>query len=73
MKEEQLVRSAIALVQIGKKLDASRSRLKQLVEQGIPYESDEMKAALNECMLLDAQWKSIEKQHLSLKHSLYQI
>ena len=71
MKKNPLIHSAIELVRLGEMLEASRNKLKQLVEEGIAYDSDDMKAALNECMLLDAQWKSLEKQHLDLRQSLY--
>ena len=41
-----LVLSAIALVKVGEKLEHAKIHLKKLVEQGFPYESEEMMAAL---------------------------
>ena len=53
-----------------KKLEKSRSRLKILVEQGVPYDSDKMRTALEECISLDALWKQKEQEYLKLKESV---
>ena len=46
---------------------AARDRLRQLVEQGVPYSSDEMRRAVQDFKELDRQWKELEKQHLELR------
>lgn len=67
MKENALVRTAIELIQLGKRLEKARGELRRLVESGTPYESDEMKEALQACMALDLQWRALEQRYLALK------
>ncbi|MBP3412020.1 MAG: hypothetical protein J6K89_02050 [Oscillospiraceae bacterium] len=50
--KRELIGSAIELVKIGKKLEDSRNRMKTLVEQGVPYDSEDMRTALEECLML---------------------
>ena len=68
--KKALVSSAIELVQIGKRLETARGKLRQLVESGVPYDSDEMKEALQACMALNLQWSALEQRHLALKGEL---
>ena len=42
-KKNELVLSALNLVRVGEALEAAKGKLKQLVDQGVPYESEEMK------------------------------
>lgn len=58
-KKNELVLSAIALVKVGEALEAAKVKLKGLVDQGLPYESDEINTALNECMELQQQWRDL--------------
>ena len=44
-KKNELVLSAITLVRVGETLEEAKGKLKQLVDQGVPYESEEMKKA----------------------------
>ena len=67
MKENALVRTAIELIQLRKRLEKARGELRRLVESGTPYESDEMKEALQACMALDLQWRALEQRYLALK------
>ena len=66
-KKNELVLSAITLVRIGEALEEAKGKLKQLVDQGVPYESEEMKKALEECLLLQQEWKVLEAEHVRLK------
>ena len=66
-KKNELVLSAIALVQVGEVLEAAKGKLKTLVEQGVPYESEEMKAALQDYLSLQQQWTKLETEHLKLR------
>ena len=50
----------------------TRDKLKKLVEQGVPYDSKEMKDAYREFSELDAQWKELEKQHIELRDEIEQ-
>ena len=44
-EKDLLIASAARLYSMGIDLEAVRDRLRQLVEQGVPYHSDEMKQA----------------------------
>ena len=48
-KKNELVLSALNLVRVGEALEEAKGKLKQLVDQGVPYESEEMKKALEVC------------------------
>ena len=49
---------------------AARAKLKELVEQGVPYDSDEMKLAYQNFKELEQQWKALERQHLELRDEI---
>ena len=66
-KKNDLVLSAIALVKIGEAVEAAKDQLRRLVEQGVPYESEEMRKALEEYLSLQQQWNELEAEHLKLK------
>ena len=65
--KDLIIASAARLYSMGIDLEAARDRLQQLVEQGVPYHSDEMKQAVQDFKELDRQWKALEKQHLELR------
>ena len=67
-KKNDLVLSAIALVKIGEAMEAVKDQLRRLVEQGVPYESEEMRKALEEYLSLRQQWKELEAEHIDLKN-----
>ena len=62
-----LIASAARLYSMGIDLEAARDRLRQLVEQGVPYNADEMKQAVQDFKELDRQWKALEREHLRLR------
>ena len=66
-EKDLLIASAARLYSMGIDLEAARDRLRQLVEQGVPYNSDEMKQTVQDFRELDRQWKELEKQHLELR------
>ena len=66
-KKNELVLSAIALVKVGEAVEAAKGKLKQLVDQGVAYESEEMKAALQDYLSLQQQWTKLETEHLKLR------
>ncbi|MGM9553356.1 MAG: hypothetical protein ACI3V2_03555 [Faecousia sp.] len=66
-KESALVLSAIELTKVGECLDNARGELKRQAESGISYESDDMKDALEACLTLELQWKTLEQRHLALR------
>ena len=66
-RKNELVLTAIALVQIGERLEKSREKLRMMVAQGVSYESEEMKEALQDFLRLEQQWKALEEEYLRLK------
>ena len=52
-------------------LEMTREKLRNLVEQGVPYDSQKMKNTYKE-FKLDARWKELEKQHLELRDEIEQ-
>ncbi len=57
---------------MGVDLEAARERLRQLAEQGVSYDSDEMKQAYRDFKDLERQWKTLEQQHLELRDEIVQ-
>lgn len=69
-RKDLLLASAARLYSIGVDLEAARAKLKELVEQGVPYDSDEMKRAYRDFKELEQQWKALEQQHLELRDEI---
>ena len=63
-KKNELVLSALNLVRVGEALEEAKGKLKKLVDQGVPYESEAMKKALNKCLSLREEWKILEAEHI---------
>lgn len=68
--KELLIASAARLYSMGIDLEAARDRLRQLVEQGVPYHADEMKQALQDFKELEQQWSALEREHLKLRDEI---
>ena len=66
-RKELLLASAARLYSLGVDLEAARFRLKELAEQGVGYDSDEMIQAYRDFKELDQQWKTLEQQYLELR------
>ena len=69
-REELLLASAARLYSMGVDLEAARAKLKELVERGVPYDSDEMKQAYQNFKELEQQWKALERQHLEIRDEI---
>ena len=61
-----LLVSAARLYALGIDVEGAREELRRLVAAGVPYDSQEMHAALQNFQELDVQWKEMERQHLEL-------
>ena len=66
-RKDLLLASAARRYSLGVDLEAARFRLKELVEQGVGYDSDEMIQAYRDFKELDQQWKTLEQQYLELR------
>ena len=71
-RKDLLIKSAARLYSLGVDLEMTREKLRKLAEQGVPYDSQEMKDTYKEFSELDAQWKELEKQHLELRDEIEQ-
>ena len=69
-RKDLLLKSAARLYSLGVDLEMTRDKLKKLVDQGVPYDSKEMKDAYREFSELDTQWKELERQHLALRDEI---
>ena len=69
-RKDLLLASAARLYSMGIDLEAARDRLRQLVEQGVSYESAEMAEAYEVFSRLDKLWKDLERQHLELREEI---
>ena len=69
-RKDLLVASAARLYSMGVDLEAARAKLKELVERGVPYDSDQMKQAYQNFKELEQQWKALERQHLELRDEI---
>ena len=69
-RKDLLLASAARLYSIGIDLEAARERLRRLVEQGVPYQSEEMRKAYRDFKELELQWKALEQQHLELRDEI---
>lgn len=43
-----------------------------ILERRLPYDSAEMRNALEEYQQLDSQWKKLEQEHLGLREQILQ-
>ena len=71
-RKDLLLASAARLYSMGVDLEAARERLRQLVERGVSYDSDEMKQTYQDFKELEQQWKALEQQHLELRDEIMQ-
>ena len=71
-RKDLLIKSAARLYSLGVDLEMTREKLRKLAEQGVPYDSQEMKDTYKEFSELDTQWKELEKQHLELRDEIKQ-
>ena len=69
-RKDLLLASAARLYSMGVGLEAAQAKLKELVERGVPYDSDEMKRAYLDFKDLEQQWKALERQHLELRDEI---
>ena len=69
-RKDLLLASAARLYSMGVDLGGARAKLKELVEKGVPYDSDEMKQAYQDFKELEQQWKALEQQHLELRDEI---
>ena len=69
-EKDLLLQSAARLYTLGVDLEGAREELRRLVAEKVPYESTQMRAALQNFEELDAQWKELERQHLALRKDL---
>lgn len=72
-RKDLLIASAARLYSMGIDLEAAREQLRQLVERGVSYDSDEMKQAYQDFKKLEQLWKELEQQHLELRDRILRV
>lgn len=65
-----LVKQAGALYTLGLKVEKQQEKLRRLVSQIIPYDSPQMKKALDEFNVVGREWKRLEFEHLQFKSQM---
>lgn len=66
----ELIKTAAFLYQLGTELEEARQNLKDLVEAGVSYESNEMRSALEKFQLLYFRWKQTDQEYLALRQKV---
>lgn len=69
-KKDLLLMSAARLYSLGVELEGAREKLRELVDRKVPYNSPEVLEALHRFQELDAQFQSLEKEHIALRDEL---
>lgn len=69
-RKDLLLRSAARLYSLGIEVEGARQKLRELVDRGIPYDSPEMRTALENYQELDERWKQLEHEYLQLRKEL---
>lgn len=72
-KKELLIEIAEKLYNLGIEVEAARQKLKDLVSNGVPYESASMRIALQDYQDCDARWRRLERNYLELKAEILNI
>lgn len=69
-EKAKLIRQASKLYALGLTVEKHREKLRRLVEKRVPYNSSQMKAALEEFQAADQEWKRLEREHLQYRAQL---
>ena len=69
-EKDLLLASAARLYSLGVDVEAARERLKELVKQGVPYDSEEMRTAYQSFTELNEQWETMEQAHVALRDEI---
>lgn len=68
-EKRKLIALGAELYRLGIKIEASKTHLKELVEIGMPYDSDEVTSAVLRLQFLQAQWAEGEAAYLQLREN----
>ena len=68
-EKARLIRQAGKLYTLGLTVEKRRERLRKLVEKKIPYDSPQMKTAMEEFQTADDEWKRLEQEHLEYREN----
>lgn len=71
-EKAKLVRQASKLYALGLTVEKHREKLRRLVEKRVPYNSPQMKAALEEFQSTVQEWKRLEQEHLKYRSRFYE-
>lgn len=65
-----LIKQAGKLYTLGLSVEKHREKLRRLVAKNTPYDSPQMKMALEEFQKIDEEWKRLEKEHLRYRNTI---
>lgn len=65
-----LMKQAGKLYTLGLSVEKHREKLRRLVAKNTPYDSPQMKTALEEFQKVDEEWKRLEKEHLQYRSQI---
>ena len=68
-EKKKLIALGAELYRLGIKIEASKTHLKELVEIGMPYDSDEVTSAVLRLQFLQAQWAEKKAAYLQLREN----
>ena len=68
-EKKKLIALGAELYRLGIKIEASKTHFKELVEIGMPYNSDEVTSAVLRLQFLQAQWAEGEAAYLQLREN----
>lgn len=69
-RKELLIKSAARLYSLGIDLDASKDRIRKLVETGVEFSSIEMTRAVDAYLELQKLWDDLEREYLVLRDEI---
>jgi len=65
--KKRLLQQAYRLTTLGIVVERERSKLKELVARGTPYDDQEMRQTLERFRTANSEWKRLEAAHLQLR------
>lgn len=69
-EKKKLIAQVAKLAALRYEVEAARGKLRRLVYEKVPCDSDRMWKALVEFQKLDTQWKRLKQEHLPLRYAL---
>lgn len=69
-EKRKLIAQAAKLTALGYKVEEARGKLRRLMAQKVSYDSDRMRAALEEFQTTDTMWIQLKREHLAFRNAV---